>query len=262
MLVSHPAFREIFPWLAAILGLCLGSFYSVCAHRYQTGASIVRPGSHCPACKTPLSALELVPVVSWLFLRGRCRSCGARIPVLYPALELISGLWAYLAALKFGPSPLFLFLMIMGGLYITASMIDLDSFILPNRLTYPAAVLAVAGAAFLPHVDLGGALIGAGVGYALFWGLAKAYLAAKGVDGLGGGDVKLMLSIGALVGWRGLSFAVLMGSLAALIASPIFLRSGGGEKNSIPIPFGPFLCFGAMAQALYGPEIQAAIAAI
>lgn len=260
-MLSHPAFLELFPWLAAVLGLCLGSFYSVCAHRYLTGASIVRPGSHCPACKTPLSPLELIPVVSWLFLRGRCRSCGARIPALYPALELVSGLWACLAALKSGPSALFLFLMIMGGIYIVASMIDLDSFILPNRLTYPAAVLALAGAALLPHIDFKGALIGAVAGYVLFWGLARIYLVTKGVDGLGGGDVKLMLSIGALVGWRGLPFAVLMGSLAALILSPIFLR-GDAEKNSIPIPFGPFLCFGAMAQALYGPEIQAAIAAI
>ncbi len=260
-MLNSPAFLQLFPWLAAIVGLCLGSFYSVCAHRYLTGASIVHPGSHCPSCKTPLSPLELIPVVSWLFLKGRCRSCGARIAALYPALELVSGLWAYLAALKFGPSPLFIFLMIMGGIYITASMIDLDSFILPNRLTYSAAVLALAGAAFLPHVDLKSAIIGAAAGYALFWGLARIYLASKGVDGLGGGDVKLMISIGALVGWRGLSFAVLIGSLAALVLSPVFLR-GGAEKNSIPIPFGPFLCFGAMAQALYGPEIQAAIAAI
>ncbi len=258
MRFNDPAFLAIFPWFAAIAGLCLGSFYSVCAHRYVTGGSIVRPGSHCPACGHRLSPLELIPVVSWLVLRGRCRACKALVSVKYPLLELASGLWAYLAALQTGPSPAFVFLMAMGGIYITASMIDLEIFILPNRLTYSAAILSLAGAAVLPGGDLMGALIGAAAGYLLFFALAKAYLASKGVDGLGGGDVKLMLSIGALVGWRGLAFAILMGSLSALAVSPFFLR-GAAKKNAIPIPFGPFLCFGAMTQALYGPHIQAFI---
>ncbi len=257
--LHSPAFLAVFPWLALTLGLCLGSFYSVCSHRYLTEESIVSPGSHCPACKHRLAWWELVPVLSWILLRGRCSNCKERISPLYPAHELVSGLLAWLLAVKFGPTPMFLFFLAMGGLYITASMIDLQSFLLPDRLTLPAAVIALAGAGLLLPVGWRDALIGASAGYGLFWILAKAYFAARGVDGLGGGDVKLMLSIGALTGWMGLPFAILIGSLGALVLSPVFLFAGKKDDNPIPIPFGPFLCFGGMAQAVYGREITALI---
>ncbi len=247
-------FSLLFPAFAAVLGLVLGSFYTVCVTRSVAGTSIVRPPSHCPRCGHRLAWWELVPVLSYLLLRGRCASCRQRIPLLYPLLELASAVWATLVALTFGPSWWFVAYLALGGLYIVASGIDFQVYLLPNTLTYPAAVLGIAIGALRPDIGLTGALAGAAAGFGVFWLLATGYRLAKGVDGLGGGDVKLMLSIGGCLGLLGLPYAVLIGSLAALLASPVYVL-GPGKGRSMPIPFGPFLCFGAMAQILYGPAL-------
>jgi len=249
---ADPALMRLFPWLAGLLGLLLGSFYSVCAHRYVVGQSIVLPPSHCPACGHRLSWWELIPILGYVLARGKCTGCGARISIGYPLLEIVSAAWAALLALKYGPTPLFLLLLAVGGLFIVASAIDLRTFLLPNRLTYPAAVLGIVAGWLTPGVGLQLAVYGAVGGYVVFWLLAVGYRSLRGVDGLGGGDVKLMLAIGGMCGAVGLPMAILMGSVAALVCSPAFLWGGKGKKSSIPIPFGPFLCFGAMAQALLG----------
>ncbi len=254
---SDPVLARLFPWLAGIVGLALGSFYSVCAHRYVTGQSIVLPPSHCPACGHRLSWWELLPLVGYLLARGRCAACGVRIPLGYPLLEVVSAAWAVFLALRFGPTPLFVVLLALGGLFIVASAIDLRTFLLPNRLTYPAAALGIAAGWLSPEVGLTAAAWGAAGGFVLFWLLARGYRALRGVDGLGGGDVKLMLSIGGMCGVAGLPMAILMGSVAALLCSPFFLIGGKGKASSIPIPFGPFLCFGAMAQVLLGQDALA-----
>jgi len=242
----------VFSILAAALGLVLGSFYSVCVTRYLDGGSIVYPPSHCPLCNRRLRAWELLPVVSYLILRGRCAGCGNRISVLYPLIELTSAVWAVLAAQATGPSLWFPAYLALGGLFIVASAIDFKAYLLPDILTYPAAVLGLAMGALRPDIGPLGAAIGAACGFGLFWLLATLYRLAKGVDGLGGGDVKLMLSIGGAVGWMGLPYAILIGSLAALLASPFYVL-GKGRGRTMPIPFGPFLCCGALVQLLYGP---------
>lgn len=243
-----------FPVAAAVLGLVLGSFYSVCVSRGIRETSIVSPPSHCPECGHRLRPWELVPVVSYLLLRGRCAACRKPISPLYPLIELASAAWAALCALHFGPSWFFLGHLALGGLFIVASGIDFAVYLLPNYLTYPAAVLGVALGALDPAIGPAAAGIGAALGFGVFWLLAAAYRTAKGVDGLGGGDVKLMLSIGGAVGGLGLPYAVLMGSLAALVASPYYVL-GRGKDRQMPIPFGPFLCLGGMAQILYGQRI-------
>ncbi|MEL7638667.1 MAG: prepilin peptidase [Solidesulfovibrio sp.] len=244
----------LFPAAAAVLGLVLGSFYSVCATRAIDGTSIVRPPSHCPRCGHALAWWELVPVVSYLLLRGRCAACRERISPLYPLIELSSAAWAALVALTFGPTWWFVSYLALGGLFIVASAIDFKVYLLPNVLTYPAAVLGCAIGALRPDIGPMLAGIGAAAGFGVFWLLAAGFRLAKGVDGLGGGDVKLMLSIGGAVGLLGLPYAVLLGSLAALLASPFYVL-GKGRGRSMPIPFGPFLCFGGMVQILYGPAI-------
>jgi leader peptidase (prepilin peptidase) / N-methyltransferase len=254
LLDMHPYYQYVFPAFAGLLGLLLGSFYSVCASRGAEGHSIVRPRSHCPHCGHQLRPWELVPILSYLALRGRCSGCGKHISLLYPLIELASGLWAVLLALYFGPSVWFLAYLVLGGLFIVASAIDLKVFLLPDYLTYPAALLGIGIGVLQPSVGPWLALLGAGVGAGIFWILAAAFRAAKGFDGLGGGDIKLMLSIGGVVGVLGLPYAVLIGSLAALLASPFYL-CGPGRGRSMPIPFGPFLCFGGMMQILYGPAI-------
>ncbi len=247
-------FPYLFSAVAGVLGLVLGSFYSVCVVRSIEGGSIVRPPSHCPRCGHRLRPWELIPIVSYLALRGRCSGCGLRIAVLYPLIELASAVWAVLLAVRFGPSGWFVAYLALGGLYIVASAIDFQVYLLPNFLTYPAALVGISIGAFTPGIGPLAACIGAATGFGLFWLLAAGYRAYKGVDGLGGGDVKLMLSIGGVVGWIGLPYAILAGSLAALLASPFYVL-GKDKDRSMPIPFGPFLCFGAMVQILYGPAI-------
>lgn len=249
---TDPALVRLFPWLAGVFGLVLGSFYSVCAHRYVVGQSIVLPPSHCPACGHRLSWWELIPILGYVLARGRCAGCGVRISIGYPLLEIVSAAWAWLVAAKFGPTPVFPLLLAVGGLFIIASAIDLRTFLLPNRLTYPAAVLGLAAGWLTPGVGAKLAVYGAVGGWAVFWLLAFGYRKLRGVDGLGGGDVKLMLAIGGMCGAVGLPMAILVGSVAALACSPFFLRGGEGKTSSIPIPFGPFLCFGAMVQVLLG----------
>ncbi|WP_027183545.1 prepilin peptidase [Desulfovibrio inopinatus] len=248
------AYAQVFPFLAIVLGLVLGSFYNVCVHRYLTEQSIVFPGSHCPQCDHPLAWYENIPIISFLFLAGRCRYCKASIRWRYPILEALSGLWSYALAITFGPSLAYLLFMVIGGMYLVASFIDLDSFILPDIITYPAAVIAYLGSVFILDASpvLSGAAAVAGAG--LFYLLNLLYRLSRGFDGLGLGDVKLMVSIGALVQLVGLPFSVLYASLSALLVSPFFLI-GKKNKSRTPIPFGPFLCLGAMLYILFGPGI-------
>lgn len=252
-------FGYVFPTAAAVLGLFLGSFYSVCVSRGIEETSIVSPPSHCPACGHRLRLWELIPLLSWLALRGRCSSCRQPISVLYPLIELASAVFAALVAIRFGPSWWFVGHLALVGLFIVASGIDFQVYLLPNYLTYPAAALGIALGALDPAIGPVSAAVGAAAGFGVFWLLAVAYRRAKGVDGLGGGDVKLMLSIGGAVGGFGLPYAVLIGSLAALAASPFYVF-GRGKDRQMPIPFGPFLCFGGVMQILYGQTIFAYLA--
>jgi len=232
----------------------LGSFYTVCVHRYLSGESIVFPGSKCPACGHKLRWWENVPVASFLLLQGRCRGCKTRISWRYPTMEAVSGLWALALALKFplGPEtlgPFFLYLAI-GGVLIVASFIDFDSYLLPDVLTLPGAALGFLGAWLVLGMPLRDSLIGAGVGAGSFWALQVAFKKIKGYDGLGTGDIKLMLLLGALLGWRALTITA--GALTALLASVYYMRKQPEEGMRAMVPFGPFLSLGGMLYILFG----------
>lgn len=250
-LVLHPAF---FHSLALILGLCLGSFYNVCVHRYLTGQSVVRPGSHCPACGHVLSWWENIPVLSYVLLRARCRSCKGGIHWRYPAVELLSGVLALLFAVTFGPTAQWLFYMVFLGIFLVASFIDLDSFILPDILTWPAAALAMASPLFLP-VGWAETVLGGVGGAGIFLLLQQGYLRLRGIDALGTGDIKLMLSLGALVGLSMLPLMILLSALSALLVAVVYLRRPEGQGMRTAVPFGPFLCLGAVLTLLWGDRI-------
>lgn len=245
--------RSAWPVCAAVLGLILGSFYNVCIHRYLTGESIVSPPSHCPHCKKRLGVAELIPLFSFLYLRGRCAGCGQPISPRYPLVEALSGLWACLLALNFGLSVPFFVYLAFGGLFIVASFIDLAIFILPDVLTLPGAALALPASVLLLGLPWAEAVAGALAGAGLFWLLHLVYRVVRKREGLGLGDVKLMLVIGALIGVKALPLAILWGSLAALLASVAWLKGHRGSLAQVPIPFGPFLSLGAMAYILFGP---------
>ena len=246
----------LFILFSLLLGLVLGSFYTVCVHRYITGESIVWPGSHCPACSRPLSWWENIPLVSYLALRGRCRTCRKTIPLRYPAMEATSAIWALALALKYGPTWPWAVYMVFGGIFIVASFIDFELFILPDMLTLPGSVLAFASAVLLLDVDWRSSLLGALLGAGSFLLIQRAYYLLKRIEGLGTGDVKLMLLIGALLGWQALPMAIFLAAFSGLLGSLYFLRKEGAQGMKTAIPFGPFLCLGAMLYIVTGERLM------
>ncbi len=247
----------VFPFFALTLGLCLGSFYNVCVHRYLTGQSVVWPASHCPSCGHVLSWWENIPVLSYVLLRARCRSCKGAIHWRYPAVEVLSGLLALLLALRFGPGLAWVSYMVFAGIFLVASFIDLDSFLLPDILTYPAGLLALATPFFLP-VSWEETVLGSAVGAGSFLLLQQTYLRVRKLDALGTGDIKLMVSLGALVGLSNLPLMVLLSALAGLVVSVAYLRRSSAQGLRTAIPFGPFLCLGALLTLLWGDQIMMA----
>lgn len=247
----------MYPALAFILGLILGSFYNVCIHRYISEESIVKPRSKCPKCSHQLSWWENIPLASYLLLRGRCRECKEAISLRYPAVELISGLWALGLALQYGVGWVFALYMVIGGILIVASFIDLELYILPDILTLPGAGIALAGAYFILRPILGGptltdSLIGAAAGAGVFWLLQQFYRKLKGIEGLGTGDIKLMLLLGGLLGWQALPVVVTASAVTALVASLYYLLRPGSAALQTMVPFGPFLSLGGMLYILFG----------
>lgn len=243
---------------AAVLGLVLGSFYNVCIYRYVQEVPMNKPRrSFCPACRTSLAWFENIPLVSYWVLGGKCRHCGESISRQYFVVELISLVWAVALALKVGITIPWLVYMVFGGLFIVGSFIDFEIYILPDRITLGGTILALAIKALFGWSALKGALLGAAIGGGVFWILQQLYRIARKEEGLGTGDVKLMLCIGALVGPWGLPFSVLSGAIAALVGSLVYMRLPESRGLRTRIPFGPFLCLGAMLQLLMGREVLA-----
>ncbi|MEZ0577000.1 prepilin peptidase [Halodesulfovibrio aestuarii] len=241
---------------AGIFGLILGSFYSVCASRYGTGKTVASPArSYCPHCNHQLTVLENIPLLSFLIQKGHCIHCRTRIPLFYPLIELVSMLWAILAAWN-ATTPLeWIALMIIGGICIVASAIDLRTFLLPDVLTYSGAII-VLGASYagILQIDFIQSLLGAIIGAFALWAVAAVYKLIRKIDGMGLGDVKFMLMLGALTGVEHLTIFILAASVCALIFSIIAMW---GKKNisTAYVPFGPFLAFGALITYLYGDQI-------
>lgn len=259
-----PATPALFPHavllpLAALLGLALGSFAACAGHRLARGGSVLSPArSFCPACGHPLSWRENLPLLGWLLLWGRCRHCGARIPARYPLAELLSALYALAAAAVFGATPHFAVALLFGTLFLVLSLIDLETCLLPDRLTLPGAAVALACSALLPPLWTLGigwerALLGGLLGGGGLWAVSELYRRLRGMDGLGLGDAKLMLMAGALLGPAAVGIAVFAGALLALPAGFIAMRASGGLGMRTRLPFGPFLCAGSAGYLLAGP---------
>ncbi|MFW6414711.1 MAG: prepilin peptidase [Thermodesulfobacteriota bacterium] len=247
--------QTLFLVFSALLGLVLGSFYNVCIHRYLQGGSILSPRSHCPNCSHFLSWWENIPLLSYLLLRGRCRECKAAISLRYPLVEALSGLWALLLAIKFGPGMPWLVYLLFGGILIVMSFIDFEAFILPDSLTLPGGMAAFLAATFLLGMPWQTSLIGGIAGAGIFLALQQGYKYLKGIEGLGTGDIKLMFLLGALLGWMALPLMILLGAVCGLLASLFYLAKNAKHGLQTAIPFGPFLNLGAMLYILFGPRI-------
>ena len=235
----------------------MGSFYNVCSDRYLSGESILWPPSHCTACNAKLSPLELIPLLSWLVLRGRCRHCGAVIGWRYPLMELASGFFAALVGYRFGASTACLVGLVFTGLFLVLSAIDFQAFLLPDKMTFPGAILAVPAAVYGLGHEWTETLLGGVVGVTLFWLLALYYRWRTGKDGLGFGDVKLMAVLGFLCGLAYLPMILLIAGTTALLGFAVLCIKRGGTAGvtGVMMPFGPFLCLGGWVSLVYGETL-------
>lgn len=240
--------------LVGLLGIVMGSAMSAVAWRVPRGRSWVKGRSVCPACAAVLEPADLVPLLSFLAARGRCRHCGAGIGWRYPLTELLCGAWAVLVYLEVGLVPALPFLALWGFLMVALMWIDLDFQLLPDALTFPGALIAIA--AVLPRP--GGArhaLLGMLVGSGLLWLLAWGYLRLRNQEGLGGGDIKLAAMFGALLGWKLTLVTLFLAALAGSVwgVTLMLRRTGGGQTA---LPFGTLLCPAAMVVFLWGDQLM------
>ena len=241
---------------AFLFGTVVGSFLNVCIYRLPKEESIVAPRSRCPACQSPVRALDNIPLISFALLRGRCRACGASIAWRYPLVEALTGILFALTVVRFGVTLQAAFLLTFLAGLIVISFIDLDHQIIPNVITLPGIPLGIlTGFLFRdpPLLDrLIGALAGAGFLYlVLFYG-GVLY----GQEAMGEGDLNLIAMVGAFLGWKAVIVTILVGCLvgSAVGLSLIALRRLGRRQH---IPFGPFLSLGAVVAMFWGDRLIA-----
>ena len=227
-----------------------GSFISVVAHRVPRGVSIAMPRSRCPACETRIAAYDNIPVVSWLLLRGRCRSCGAPIPALYPIVELGLGLAFLLTAVVLWDDPAQL---AMGLVFVATlaavTLTDLESRIIPNRILLVSALIGLGIAAIADPSSLPERLLAAAAAGGLLLTAALVY-----PSGMGMGDVKLAALMGLFLG-AAVAPALLIGFLSGALVGVVMIAREGASARKKGVPFGPFLALGGLIGLLVGNEL-------
>ena len=247
---------DFFPLVTVtVLGAMVGSFLNVCIYRLPRDKSIVWPASACPHCNRPLAWFENVPIIGYLVLRGRCRTCSGAIGARYPIVEAVTALMFFLGWWYFGPGLLVVSRLIFGCALIVLFAIDLEHHILPNVITLPGIVV---GFAFSFFADPGWfeSLIGIVVGGGLLWAVAEGYYRLRHEEGLGMGDVKMLAMVGAFIGWKLTLVTLMLGSFSGSIIGIFFIvTERGGLKYALP--FGTFLAIGAAAAATVGPSLVA-----
>ncbi|AVR95569.1 prepilin peptidase [Pseudoduganella armeniaca] len=262
--------------LAAIFGLLIGSFLNVVIYRipammaresdnYVAAESgqplphterfdLVLPRSACPHCGHQITAMENVPVISWLALRGKCSQCKARISARYPLVEAFTSALSALLVWQFGSGTMGLATLLFAYLLIALTFIDADTQLLPDDLTYPllwAGLLINLNGTFVPLQD---AVIGAAAGYLVLWTVYWLFKLATGKEGMGYGDFKLLAALGAWLGWTMLPTIILLSSIVgALVGIGLIVFARHGRGN--PIPFGPYLAAAGMIALLFGGPI-------
>lgn len=268
----------LFSVLCGILGLLVGSFLNVVIHRLpkmmerewqcqcaelrgeeipeQAPLSLVRPRSHCPQCGHRIAALENIPLVSWMILRGQCSACKAAISPRYPIVEAITGLLTAFAAMHFGFGWSALGAIVFIWSMIALTFIDFDTKYLPDAITLPllwgGLLLNLSGT----YTDLSSAVIGTMAGYLSLWSVYWAFKLATGKEGMGYGDFKLLAALGAWQGWQMLPLIILLSSFVGAIVG-ILLIVLTKRGRDIPIPFGPYLATAGVIALFWGKELTA-----
>jgi leader peptidase (prepilin peptidase)/N-methyltransferase len=261
---------------AAIFGLLIGSFLNVVVHRlpimrqreidnyiaekegkplpFPDRYNLMVPRSACPHCGHQITALENIPIVSWLFLRGKCSECKAPISARYPIVEAVSGVLSGLLVWHFGSGWVGLASLVFTYLLISMTLIDVDHKELPDDLTYPLLWLGLLinlDGSFVPLRD---AVLGAAGGYLFLWIVARAYEMVRGHIGMGEGDFKLLAALGAWFGWKMLPVIIVLSSFVGAAIGVTMIVIGRKKKGEY-IPFGPYLAGAGMIALFYGPEL-------
>lgn len=261
---------------AAVLGLLIGSFLNVVIYRipkmiqresdnyvahesgkelpHQDRFNLMVPRSSCPHCGHQITALENIPVISWLVLRGKCSACKAPISARYPAIEVLTALLSGALAWTFGSGWTGMASLLFAYLLLAMTFIDFDTKFLPDDLTYPllwAGLLVNLNGMFVPLQD---AVIGAAAGYLALWSVYWLFKLATGKEGMGYGDFKLLAALGAWLGWKMLPTIILLSSVVGAIVGITLIVAARRSRDN-PIPFGPYLAAAGMIALLYGEPI-------
>lgn len=250
-----------------VLGACLGSFANVVIYRLPLGKSVVRPGSTCGSCLKPIRFYNNIPILSWFLLRGRCGECGAKYSIRYAMVELLTASLFAIAWYRFGMSWTLIEALIFIFSLVVVSFIDLDHMILPDTFTLSGILIGLAGGVLNPEREFLDSLYGVLLGGGFLWAIAYFYFLIRKREGMGGGDIKLLAWIGAVLGWQSVPFVILVasvfGSVVGVATILIKARSGSApevESEAVPedsadvppfaIPFGPFLATAALVYLL------------
>lgn len=242
MAITYTVFFTIF-------GLVFGSFYNVVGLRVPKKESIAFPPSHCTSCGRQLTALDLVPVFSYVFLRGRCRSCGEKIHWVYPLMEFITGALFAISFWKIGFEPELAIAILFMSLLVIITVSDIAYMLIPDKVLLPIGALLLVLRLFIPLDPWWDSLLGAGIGFGILLLIA---MVSKG--GMGGGDIKLFFVIGLVLGVSGTLMTLFFASLIGSIAGIILLRiKDQGRKT--PVPFGPSIALGAVIVYFWGDAL-------
>jgi leader peptidase (prepilin peptidase)/N-methyltransferase len=274
-----------FPWIAFAFGLCVGSFLNVVIHRLPkmmerdwradcaelAGQEIPRPEpynlvaprSACPGCGRAIRAVENIPLLSWLALRGKCAGCGTRISVRYPLVELLAGTGAAWSAWHFGYGAAAFGAMLFVWCTIALAFIDHETGYLPDDITLPllwAGLLFNLSGTFVPLQE---AVIGAAAGYLTLWSINAAFRLVRGMDGMGYGDFNMTAAAGAFVGWKYLFLVILLSSCVGLVFGLLqMIAARRGWDAAFRFHFGPYIAIAAVAALLWGQAILAVVPAL
>lgn len=242
---------------AAALGLELGGLATIFIQRWIDEVPILKPGrSRCPSCDEKLDWRDTVPILSYLLLKGKCRHCEAVIGPQYLLVELSCLAWSLALANQYGMSLDWGIYLVLGTMLIAGSFIDFETFLLPDRITLGGSALALAACFVLENPGWQNGVIGAVAGGGFFWVLQQGYRLWRGEEGLGTGDVKLMVMIGAMTGISGLPLTILAAAATSGVGSVVYMLRPGGKGLKTRIPFGPFLSLGCLLYVLYGEQVM------
>ena len=271
---THSIFLYVSTW---VFGLMIGSFLNVVIYRFpimlkedwhqqcltlqgkkkksKSFYNLLYPSSCCTHCDKPISPFDNIPLISFILLKGRCRSCRKMISIRYPLIEMLTGVLFAFASFEFGFNFLMLYAWIFISILIVLTWIDIDTQLLPDELTLLLLWLGLFVNLRGNFVDLSSAVIGAIVGYLILWSIFWVFKIITKKEGMGHGDFKLLAAMGAWMGWQSILPITLLSSLigSAMGVGMILLKK---HQKSIPIPFGPFLCFAGLIYFFYGYKIN------